>query len=62
MADSAQKEIDTILKKHNLRSGYEMVFPQYRILPDEVKLAISVLSKHGMIIRFTLTPVEKKKK
>lgn len=52
--DGVTADIEKILKDNNAKTGYEMVFPQYNVLPDEVKLAISVLNKHGMIIRFVL--------
>ena len=48
------KEITDILDKKNLEIGYEISFPTYKILPDEVKLALSVLGKHGMKISFIL--------
>lgn len=49
-----QKEIQAVLDKHNLELGYQVTFPQYKVLPDEVKLAMLVLKKNGMVIQFTL--------
>lgn len=49
-----QEEIQTILKKHNAKLGYEITFPIYRELPDEVKLALKVLGRHGMKISITI--------
>ena len=48
------------LKKHNLKIGYEVSFPQYRILPDEVKLALSVLKNNKMRITMSLEPINNK--
>lgn len=48
--ESAQKEVKEILKKYNLNLSYKLEFPIYNIIPDEVKLALSILSKHGMRI------------
>jgi len=57
---TADKEIQVILKKYNLKMGYEITFPIYNILPDEVQLALKVLAKHGMKIIFTLESLSKK--
>ena len=58
--DTVQKEIETILQKENLKIGYGISFPMYKILPDEVKLALKILVKHGMKIVVSLKPQEKK--
>lgn len=52
--DGVSADMEKLLKDNNAKTSYEMVFPQYNVLPDEVKLAISVLSKHGMVIRFVI--------
>lgn len=52
----AKKEIQAILDKHDLEIGYEITFPLYKQLPDEVQLALNVLAKHKMKISFTLNP------
>jgi len=57
---TANKEIQLILKKYNLVFGYNLDFPIYKILPDEVKLALKILVKHGMKIVVSLKPQEKK--
>lgn len=54
MINKAEKEIREILKRHKLKIGYQISFPMYKILPDEVKLALSVLVKHGMKITILL--------
>ena len=56
--DSAEKQIKDILEKEKLKFGYEISFPMYRITPDEVKLALSVLKKHGMKISVVLKKKE----
>lgn len=58
--DEAQKEIEEILKKHKLEIGYSVTFPIYKILPDEIELALKVIAKHGMKISFTLKHPELK--
>ena len=50
----AEKEIQDILKKNKLHLVYKVSFPTYNILPDEVKLALKVLEKHGIKISFVL--------
>lgn len=60
--NDAQKEIEAVLKKYKVKTGFFINFPQYKILPDEVKLALIILDKHGMEIQLTLKPVEEKNK
>lgn len=55
----AEKQIQAILKKYNLKINCEISFPMYKQLPDEVRLALKVLVRHGMKILFTLKPREK---
>jgi len=50
----ANKEIQEVLKKYGLKTSLELSFPIYRILPDEVQLALKILGKHGMKIIYTL--------
>lgn len=54
MKDEVEKQIFDILEQNNLSIGYNINFPQYRELPDEVKLSLKILSKHGMVIEFIL--------
>lgn len=56
--EKAEKQINEILEKNNLKLNYQISFPTYRIIPDEVRLALSVLAKHGMKITFTLEPAK----
>lgn len=58
----AEKRIQEILEKQNLKLGCEISFPMYKQLPDEVQLALRVLVRHGMKILSTLTPQAPKKK
>lgn len=51
--ESAEREIEKILKKYNCTIEYVLKFP-YADPPDDVKLALSVLQKQGMKIVFTL--------
>lgn len=52
--DQMAKQIQDQLKKENMRMGFQLTFPIYNILPDEVQLALKVLSVHQMKISFTL--------
>lgn len=52
--DPVIEEISQALKKHNLRINYELSFPRYRVMPDEVRLALNVLRKHEMKITIAL--------
>jgi len=56
--DPVIEEISQALKKHNLRINYELSFPRYAIMPDEVRLALSVLKNHGMKITIALEEVK----
>lgn len=47
LVDTAIKQL---LEKEGLRFSYEVTFPVYNILPDDVKLALNILMKHGMSI------------
>ncbi len=53
-SEEASNEINSILNKYNLKIGYEVAFPLYKSLPEEVKLALLVLSKHEMKIIMVL--------
>lgn len=50
VTDLANKETQEILSKYNLKFHYKLTFPVYNVLPDEVKLALNILEKHGMNI------------
>lgn len=52
--EELNKQIRDLLKKNGYKIGYNLSFPIYRILPDEVQLALGVLQKHGMVIQMTL--------
>ena len=54
----AKKEIEKVLDTYGLKIGYELTFPVYRILPDEVVLALKVIEKHQM--KITQILLEKK--
>lgn len=54
----ANKEIQEVLNKKGLKLSYDMSFPIYKILPDEVKLSLLVLEKHGMKLSIVLKPNE----
>lgn len=54
--DLVDKAIKQHLENEGLRFSYEITFPVYNILPDEVKLALNILTKHGMSISTVLVP------
>lgn len=54
--DEAEKELQEVLKKHKAVIGFEISFPIYKQIPDEVNLALRVVKKHGMTISFVLKP------
>lgn len=43
-----QSDLADIQKKHDIQLNTTIIFPQYKILPDEVKLAILIIQKHGV--------------
>lgn len=57
--NAAGKKIQGIIEKNNLKMGFKIAFPQYRKLPPEVQLALSIMKKHGMKIVFILEPQTK---
>jgi len=48
--EELKKHIDDLCKENKLVIRYRLNFPIYRIIPDDVKLAMNVLEKHGMTI------------
>lgn len=61
MDKKVEQEIADVLKKHKAKLGYMITFPIYKILPDEVKLALSVLAKHKMNIEIIFESLKKEK-
>ncbi len=52
--DEAHEKITNILEEYKLKTNFEVSFPQYKVLPDEVKLALIILKKHDMKINLIL--------
>ena len=52
--DEVSKQILDLVNKEKMKIGFDLSFPIYRILPDEVQLALKVLGKHGMKISLTI--------
>lgn len=48
------QQIQKLLADNKMKLGYEFDFPRYKILPDEVKLAMSVLQTHGLNVKVIL--------
>jgi hypothetical protein len=57
----ADAEMQAILTKYQMKYGYSFEFPRYRQLPDEVRLALSVLQTHGLQVNIIITPIDEKK-
>ncbi len=56
--DQAFEEIQQLLQKHGGKFDYQITFPKYRQLPEEVLLALKVLKNHGMTVVFSVVPDE----
>lgn len=52
--DEVEKEIQKLLAENNLKIGYDIYFPNYAQLPEDLKRALNTLYDHGMKIVFTL--------
>lgn len=40
-------ERNALMVKYGLKSNYEIIFPNYNIFPDDLKLALTVINKHN---------------
>ncbi len=49
-----EAQIQKILTDNELELGYLMDFPQYKILPSSVQLALKVLEEHKMQLKMVL--------
>ena len=56
----AEDDIAKILRRHGMYFKYKLTFPVYKILPEEVSLALKVLEKHNMHIIVELTKIKEK--
>ena len=54
--EEVEKQIKDLVEKNGFEIGYNLDFPIYKILPDEVKLALNILGKHGMTLKMVLGP------
>ena len=52
--DEVEKQIQAVLDKHNSKIGYEISFPRYKELPDEVLLLTKLMEKYGMKVVLTI--------
>jgi len=43
---SITKEFQEFLNKHNVTPDIQLNFPEYRVLPADLQLALQVISKH----------------
>lgn len=55
------KEFVELQKKHKFSLDIKLDFPEYKILPDDVKLALKVISKHKTGFVLDCTPNDDKK-
>lgn len=53
-------ELDKILNAHGVQFETNISFPQFRILPDEVNLALTVLQKNEMVMSTIVVKKSKK--
>lgn len=60
MSKTPSEQIQKILRDNNLKIDFEISFPKYKEIPEEVKLAMLIASKHGMKISFVLQELETK--
>lgn len=56
--DEVKKQIQDILKKSKHRIDFQIDFPMYKVLPEEVKLALRIIQKHGMKIYIKIVPTD----
>lgn len=56
--DEVEAQIQKILQDNNLSISYELSFPQFQEITDDVNLAIKVLQKNNMRISFILKPLQ----
>jgi len=54
------REIESVQNKYGFKLQARLDFPQYKILPPEVKLAISVLTKNGAVLKIFAENIKKK--
>lgn len=52
--DKVDNQVKIVLKENNCAIEPKIDFPKYKVLPDEVLLALKVLEKNGMKIIFSL--------
>lgn len=56
--DEVEAQIQKLLQDNNLSISYELSFPQFQEIKDDVNLAIKVLQKNNMHITFILKPLQ----
>lgn len=49
--ESFEKEYRALLEKYDLEMSMEMDFPQYKILPVKLQLALQVIMEEGLTYR-----------
>jgi|TARA_Y100000034_G_scaffold52172_1_gene64095 hypothetical protein len=54
--DIAEKKINEILEERDLIFNFNLTFPEYKKLPEGVKLALHVLNEHKMTVVLTIKP------
>jgi len=56
--DTFLQEFEDLKKKHNVEMEVSMDFPMYKVLPDDVKLALLVLQKHNVQYQLSVKEVK----
>lgn len=57
--NAVSNQLITALEKKDLRLNYQLSFPQYNIIPDDVRLALNILKAHKMKITIALEDIAK---
>ena len=52
--DTAESELRDLLKRNKVKLEYGFSFPHYTEIPDDIRLAISILKKHKLQITVSL--------
>lgn len=61
LRDQITREINEILDKYQIEYKFKLEFPIYNQIPEEVKLAMIILEKHGMTLSIHYQDRKKKK-
>lgn len=60
--ESFKKELKELCDKYKVTQGCQVIFPQYRVLPVSVQLALKVLEEHKGVMVITIEEEKKEDK